>query len=180
MKDPDFDIEEPQRSRSPWLVACLGCSVVMILGAVVLCAVGGYFAYLAWGKVDQFASRYEQRGYQRYAGQVMTVDTPVDSPRVYTAQVLKVNSNVAADLAVMAQVLEIYGTVDGDIDFMGQLLVVKPTGVVKGDIRIEAGQVIEVQGVVEGEITGSYQVLKRSNNEQAEQTTVADTADQQE
>jgi hypothetical protein len=157
-------------------VTCLACSVVLIIGLALLAAVGGYFLFLAFDKMDEFAVRYEQQGYERMTGQVMSINEPIESPRVYTAQVLKINADVDADLAVMAQVLEIHGTVHGDIDFVGQLLVVKPGGVVKGDIRVEAAQVIQVQGVVEGEITGSYQVLKNDNAQNTPESTATDDA----
>jgi cytoskeletal protein CcmA (bactofilin family) len=78
----------------------------------------------------------------------------------------------------MAQVAEIRGTVDGDIDFLGQVWEIKDNGIVKGNINSHGAQVIKVRGLVEGEITGSYQTLddpsqdKRSKTDASEPDSV--------
>jgi len=92
---------------------------------------------------------------------VIEVSQPVSKPTVYVAQVVKLNADADADLAVMAQVAEIAATVHGDIDFLGQTLVVKRNGVLHGDIRVQGAQVIDVKGIVDGKITGAYQILRQ-------------------
>ena len=67
-----------------------------------------------------------------------------------------------ADLALICQMAEISGTVKGDIAFVGQMLLIKKDAVVEGDINVENGQVITVQGTVKGEIKGNYQQLHRT------------------
>ncbi len=84
---------------------------------------------------------------------------PIDSSRVYTAQVVIIRDDVEADIAIMSQSAEIHGTVNGDIDFLGQVLIIQSNAVVTWDVRVEMGQLIQVQGTVEGEVTGSYQIL---------------------
>ncbi len=73
-------------------------------------------------------------------------------------------------MAIFAQVAEVYDTVEGDIDFFGQMLTIHPNAVVKGDIRVQGAQVVQVRGKVEGTITGSYSVLDRPASPAAPQT----------
>jgi len=53
--------------------------------------------------------------------------------------------------------------VTGNIEFYGQMLTVKPDAVVNGKINVKAAQMIDVQGTINGEVTGSYQVLDWPN-----------------
>ena len=156
--DPDVP------SGSGRSLACgllVGCGVLMLLGCALACGGVIFLGWKGYSQVDKFAREFEQRGYARVQGQVVDVTKPVSSDTVYVAQVLKIKADVHGNLAIMAQVVEIEATVDGDIDFLGQVLVVKKTGVVKGDIRARAAQVIDVQGTVEGKITGAYQALQK-------------------
>ncbi len=91
---------------------------------------------------------------------MIDVPGPVNDPTVYTAQVVRVTGDVNADVAIMAQVVEIYGEVNGDIDFSGQVLHIREGAVIKGDIRVKTAQVVIVEGVVEGKISGSYGALE--------------------
>ena len=36
---------------------------------------------------------------------------------------------------------------------------IKPDAIVTGDIRVEAGQLVQIQGSSEGKVTGNYQVF---------------------
>ena len=152
-----------KRGCSLLVVALLGCGTIILLGMIAICGLGiwGY----SWGmkQVDQFAAEYEAKGYERKTGQMMDVTEPVDKPRVYTAQLVTIRSEVNADLALMCQVVEIYGTVNGNIDFFGQMLTIKPGAVVNGNINVKGAQVIAVEGTLNGEVTGSYQVLNWPN-----------------
>jgi hypothetical protein len=139
----------------------IGCLVIGLIG-IVLCAGVGFFTYRwAMGKVDEVAKQYEDQGYKRITGQAYNATETVTEPTVFVCQVAKLRRGSEADLAFVCQLAEISGTVQGDIAFYGQMLTIKPDGVVKGDLFVQAGQVINVQGVVEGEITGSYQDLIR-------------------
>lgn len=135
----------------------------MLFGLIAVVGLGiwGY----SWGmkQVNQFAAEYEDQGYERVTGQMIDVTSPVDKPHVYTAQVLTIRTDVNADLALMCQVVEIHGTVNGNIDFYGQVLTVKPNAVVNGNINVKAAQMIDVQGTLNGEVTGSYQELNWPN-----------------
>ena len=139
----------------------VGCAALVFLGGILACGGLVFLGWKGYSQLDKFAAPFESRGYERVQGQIVKVSEPVSKPTVYVAQVLRLDADVHADLAIMAQVVEIAATVDGDIDFMGQTLVVKDSGAVKGDIRVKAAQVIDVKGTVDGQITGTYQVLRR-------------------
>jgi hypothetical protein len=152
-----------KRGCSPLAAVLLGCGTIILFGLIA--AIGlGIWGY-RWGmqQVDQFAAEYEAQGYERVTGQMIEVTSPVDKPQVYTAQLVTIRTDVNADLALMCQVVEIHGTVTGNIDFYGQVLTVKPNAAVHGNINVKAAQVIDVQGTLDGEVTGSYQVLNWPN-----------------
>ena len=152
----------PQKSGcSPLAMVLVGCGTVFLLGVVGL-GVAGFFGY-RWlsQQVEEFSAEFEAKGYEPVMVQIVDETDPIDSPRVYVAQSVIIRGDVDADLAIMAQTAEIHGTVTGDLDFMGQVLFIKPSAEVTGDIRVKAAQVIQVEGTVDGEITGNYQVLNR-------------------
>jgi hypothetical protein len=154
---------EPKRGMSGRKKVLLGCGCLTILGLLVC---GGLAGYGVWYGIrygirigNEFAKPFEEQGYERVTTQQLTETETVESPKVYMAQQLVIQEGSKADLAICCQMAELHGTFEGDIDFLGQLLHVKPDAVVKGDIRVKGGQVITIEGVVEGEISGSYQVL---------------------
>jgi hypothetical protein len=163
MKDELTSDVPKKRGCSPLAIVLLGCGTIILFGVIAVVGLGiwGY----SWGmkQLDQFATEYEAQGYERVTGQMIDVTSPVDKPQVYTAQVLTIRSDVNADLALMCQVVEIHGTVTGNIDFYGQVLTVKPDAVVNGNINVKGAQMIDVQGTINGEVTGSYQVLNWPN-----------------
>ena len=48
--------------------------------------------------MNEFATKYEEKGYERVNGQVIDEQQPIDSARVYTAQVVILREDVAADI----------------------------------------------------------------------------------
>jgi len=159
MNQQTIHVVHEKRGCSPLAIVLAGCGTVLLLGIISIVVV--VFLGYRWTvqKADEFATKYEAKGYQHVSGQMIEENQPIDSPRVYTAQVVIIREDVEADIAIMSQSAEIHGTVHGDIDFLGQLLVIHPDAVVTGNIRVEMGQVIQIQGTVEGEVTGSWQVL---------------------
>jgi hypothetical protein len=145
-------------------MAILGCGGVCLLLLLAVCGGGAYFIRSAYVEAKDFATSFEEQGYQRVSGQVIDERDQVTSPKVYFAQVARVYSDVNADLAFAVQVAEIHGTVDGDIDFYGQVLVIKPGAVVKGNVRVKWAQVVQIEGTVEGEVSGNYQHLQRQES----------------
>ena len=163
MNQETIQVVREKRGCSPLAIVLAGCGTVLLLGIISIVVVGVLGYRWAAQKADEFATKYEEKGYQRYSGQMFDETQPIDSSRVYTAQLVIIRERVEADIAIMAQSAEIHGTVNGDVDFLGQLLVIKSDAVVTGDIRVEMGQVIQIEGTVEGEVTGSWQVLDWPN-----------------
>jgi hypothetical protein len=156
-----------KRGMSTGAKVVLGCGAVLFLGMIAVCGGFGYLGWWGWRQVDSFAQGFVAKGYKRQMGQVLVVPGPVNEPTVYTGQVVQIPGEVNADIAIMAQMTEITGTVNGDIDFTGQVLHIKKGGVVKGDIRVAGAQVIQVDGTVEGQITGNYGALENSTQSAA-------------
>lgn len=161
VKEPFPPEKPPSSGRSIVVGLLVGCATLLVIAGVLACGGLLFLGWKGYGQLDKFAGPFQARGYERVQGQVIEVSQPVSKPTVYVAQVVKLNADADADLAVMAQVAEIAATVHGDIDFLGQTLVVKPNGVVHGDIRVQGAQVIDVKGTVDGEIAGSYQILRQ-------------------
>ncbi len=159
MNEQTIHVVHEKRGCSPLAIVLAGCGTVLLLGVISIVVV--VFLGYKWTvqKADEFATKYEEKGYHHVSGQMIEETEPIDSSRVYTAQVVILREDVEGDIAIMSQSAEIHGAVHGDIDFLGQLLIIKPDAVVTGDVRVEMGQVIQIQGTVEGEVTGSYQIL---------------------
>ncbi|HEX6984095.1 MAG TPA: polymer-forming cytoskeletal protein [Planctomycetaceae bacterium] len=160
--------DAPRRGLSATNKVLIGCGLVMLLSLLLLCGGGVLLGRKAWNAVsgvlatvDEFVAEFEQKGYRRVAGQAITVTEPVEQPTVYKAQAVELKSDANADLAFAAQVVRIEGTVDGDVDFLGQVLEVAPGGHVTGDIRVKWGQVVNVQGRVDGTITGDVMQVQQ-------------------
>jgi hypothetical protein len=162
LKEPMYADDQHRSSRSLVAGLLLGCGTLVCIAGILACSGIVFLGWKGYTQLDSFAREFERRGYTRAMGQVMDVTDPISKPTVYVAQVVKFKADVHGDLALMAQVVEIEATVHGDIDFLGQVLTVKEGAVVKGDIRVRGAQVINVQGVVEGKITGTYQNLRRN------------------
>ena len=169
MKDEAKPIGEPNQGWSAGKKLLLGCGCLTVLGMLVCGGIAGVGAWYGIQMAGDFTEPFEAQGYERIDGQQVTETARVESPRLYVAQQLAIQQGSTADLAILCQMAELHGTFEGDIDFMGQMLQVKPDAVVRGDIRIKNGQMITVEGVVEGEITGSYQMLddRRGTDEAA-------------
>jgi cytoskeletal protein CcmA (bactofilin family) len=153
-------LESDRRGLSTGAKFVLGCGLLLLLGVLAACGGIAYLGWWGWSQVDAVAQEFTAQGYQRQMGQVINVPGPVDEPTVYVGQMVYVNGEVNADVAFVAQMVEVNGQVNGDIDFNGQMLHIKPGAVVKGDIRVKAGQAIIIEGIVEGKISGNYQSLQ--------------------
>jgi hypothetical protein len=162
MDAPPFSDSAPSRKRlSKGAKIGIGCGVAAGVMIVVVCA--GVIVAAIWGfnKVNAFAREFEQKGYVRVQGQVIEVTQPVSTPTVYTCQVVKIKSDVNADVAIMCQVAEVYSTIDGDVEFFGQSLTIRPEAVITGDLKVRGAQVVDIQGRVDGQVSGNYQAITR-------------------
>jgi hypothetical protein len=153
---------DEKRGMSGFTKTLLGCGCLAVLGVLVCAGLIGGGAWYAYNTANRFVQGFESQGYERVTAQQFTESAPVTSKKAYLVQQLIIRDGSRDDLAIAAQIAELHGTFDGDIDFLGQMLQITSDAVVKGDIRVEGAQMIKVDGTVEGEISGNYQVLDDS------------------
>ena len=151
--------DKPARKGGCVLKGILGCGCLMFVGFIALAASAVWLSVLGFQHLDDYSEPFAEKGYRVRRGQMINERQTVEQPTVYTAQIVRIKDGSDGNLAFMCQVVEIQGTVEGDIDFMGQALTIKPDAIVTGDIRVKAGQVVRLDGRVDGEIEGSMQEL---------------------
>ena len=137
-----------------WLSGC-GCNVVFF-GGIVCCGLGstGYALlapYIAW------VQSLNDRGYAFQGAETLEL-TSRDDPTAFFAREVVVTGEVD-DVAFLVEIARIEGRVDGDIEFLGRELIIEPSGVVTGDIRVQGAERVSVKGEVGGEITGEWGFL---------------------
>lgn len=179
---PEKPVPPPTTNKSGCPVAAIlfGCAAVMLV-VVVLCAGGGIYGYrYVIQKVDAFAAKFETEGYERVSGQAIDVTQSPENKPIYVCQVLTVSEEVNVDIAIAAQIAEIKADVHGDVDFFGQVLKIHEGVTIHGDVRVEMAQLVEIRGEVEGEVTGSYQILeypKKASSQTAAPRTTGEKPD---
>lgn len=158
---PPVPNAQPAKKRS-----CLGGCLIALVILVLLAGVGGFLGY-KWGMgwLNDHVAEFEAQGYEAQWGQMIDVDEPVDKKMVYVGQSVKIRSNVNTDVAVFAQQAEIYGEIQGTLHFTGQILTIKGDAVIHGDVDIDVAQIAQIEGKVEGEVKGSYQLLTNEKGE---------------
>lgn len=159
MKDEAKSGPEAKRGMSGASKVLLGCGCLGVLGILVCAGAIGVGAWYGINAANEFAQPFEEDGYQRVNAQQLTVFKPVESTTVYFGQQVSIKDGSTASLAFACQMVELHGTIEGDVDFLGQVLHIKSDAVVKGDVHVKSAQVVIVEGEVQGEVTGSYQVL---------------------
>jgi hypothetical protein len=156
MYEPTSLDAPPKRGMSTGAKIGIGCGVTALL-LILICGGLAWYGYNYFIKqAEAFVSDFESKGYVRTSAQVVDVNQPLSQSTVYFAQVVRVNANVDGNLAFAVQVAEINSTVNGDIDFFGQALKINKGAVVTGDVRVKGAQVVDIQGTVQGQVSGSY------------------------
>ena len=148
--------EEATKKSSVGKKIGLGCGCGCLV--VILLVVG--LLYWGYSTVAGFVSEYEEQGYAMVEVQAMVVkdDEVVQGPILYFGKSVTIDGTIEGDVAAMCQALTINGTINGNLDLLCQAVTISETGIVTGDINCEGVQVLVVDGIVEGEITGSIQV----------------------
>ena len=149
----------PQKKKlskgAKWAIGCgSGCLTVLILTAIAITAVSLYVkkqiaAYERELKNQGFTTVMEQ--------QLLTITEKVHAPILYKGQLVRLLADSNCDVAILAQAAEIHGTIYGKVYFRGQALTIEPNAKVYGGIDAKAS-VIQNLGLIEGEITGTYQL----------------------
>ena len=179
---PQYEYSKPAPPRKTGR-GLFGCCLTTLV-VIALVAIGGYFVFRTakreianvmnqvsgligtiegledLANAEEILLDYEEKGYERIEGQIIKETEPIDNKRLYIAQVLEIKSDVSTDIAIFAQSATIRGTINGDLDFAGQMLNIEKGAVVKGDVNCRLGQVLVINGKVEGKLRGGYQSLQ--------------------
>ncbi len=144
------------RGIASWLLWVL----VALIGLAVLLALGGWagFRYFV-GKAEGYVEQFEAKGYKRFEARQSMVDQDFDEKRVYYGEYCRIRGDCSTDLALISQVAEVHGKVDGDLFFWGQTLLIKRDAVITGNLDAPWAQFIVIDGRVDGEISGFYQMI---------------------
>lgn len=134
----------------------LGCLVVIIIGIIAMIGGGLWLKE----KIDEMQSELESAGFTNTVqGQLLEVTEPETLPTLYKAQVVHIKTDIDSDVAILAQVAEIHSRISGKVYFRGQVLTIHPDAVIGNGLDVKA-QMVQKAGTVEGEITGTYQVMQ--------------------
>jgi len=151
------------KAKGCFIATGIGCLVI-----IVIMSVFGFFAYKLGKKMyDGFMSQitqFEEQGYKRVDGQVITVSEVVTEPTVYVGQSARIEKGSERGLAIFCQTASIEGKVNGNVYFMGQILTIEPNSEITGNLNVAAQQV-NIFGKLQGELQGTYQVLNRDDEE---------------
>ena len=153
----DGEVTVEQKSTKGKKIGCgCGCGCLLI---IIVIALAIFFLFRS---MLGFVTDFEDKGYARQDGQVLVVseDTTVVGPIVYFGQVIKIEGTVDGNVAAMCQEIIVSGTINGDLDVLCQIVKITETGVVTGNIHSEGAQILQNEGTVKGEITGTFQVME--------------------
>lgn len=151
----------PRKSPAvPIIIGCAGLSLVAIIGMAVVIGFGiATFKRVLEQEIADFSLPFEAQGFERRTGQVMHIRSDILVPTVLVGQVVEIHADTDADLAVLAQILKVHGTIDGTLTFRGQILEITPGAVITGDLDIRGAQSVQMNGRVDGEVHGTWQVM---------------------
>ena len=115
--------------------------------------------------LDEIVAEYKKKGYKHISAQVHVVDKPLTGNYIFTCQALEVRSEIRGNVVVLSQAMIVKGRIDGNVHLLGQGIVVERGAVITGDVHSRLAQLISIEGVIEGKLTGAFQALvgKRSN-----------------
>ncbi|MBX3375361.1 MAG: hypothetical protein KF817_16160 [Phycisphaeraceae bacterium] len=151
----------PRKSPAvPIIIGCAGLALVAIIGMAVVVGFGIVtFKRILEQEIADFSLPFEAQGFERRTGQVMHIRSDILVPTVLVGQVVEIHADTDADLAVLAQILKVHGTIDGTLTFRGQILEIASGAVITGDLDIRGAQSVLMNGRVDGEVRGTWQVM---------------------
>jgi len=168
--EPEAAIQEetPKKSGKGKKIACgCGCGCLVIILIII-----GFF-YWAYQTVAVYVDGFEEQGYARVFGQeiVISESDSVTGPVVYFGQQVTIAGTIDGDVAVACQQLTVKGTINGNLDILAQQVTITDSGVVTGNIHSEGVQMLLVNGRVDGEITGDYQLMQKKSDASSDTST---------
>lgn len=158
----------PKKSGKGKKITCgCGCGCLVI----ILIIIG--FIYWAYQTVAVYVDGFEEQGYARVDGQAIVISESdsVTGPVVYFGQQVTIAGTIDGDVAVACQQLTVKGTINGNLDILAQQVTITDSGVVTGDIHSEGVQMLLVDGRVDGEITGEYQLMQKKSDTSSDAAT---------
>ena len=160
--------ETTKKSSKGKKIAC-GCGC----GCLVIILIIAGFIYWAYIGATAYVRDFEEQGYARVNGQsiVISESDSVTGPVVYLGQQVTIAGTINGDVAVACQQLTVKGTINGNLDILAQQVTITDSGVVTGDIHSEGVQMLLVNGRVDGEITGDYQLMQKKSDASSDTST---------
>lgn len=156
MSDVYIPPNEERGGGMKWFFGC-GCGCVIIL--ILLIALFAAAVFYIKGLVGDWKEEFKELGFERTVqSQMLTISKDVTEPTLFMGQVVTITGNITTNVAIIAQTGEISSTIDGTVYFRGQVLRITESAVLKKDLDVYC-QIVNVIGTVEGDITGTYQVL---------------------
>ena len=147
-------------SKMGCLFGCgIGCVTVTLIAITVIFFVGRY----AMKQYNAVMERFEREGYKKVEDQIIVVDERITEPTIFVGQSVSIRKGSDRGIALLCQSGEIDGRVEGNVHFIGQALVIKKGAELMRDLDVKA-QMVEIHGVVRGQVTGVYQFM---NNQPA-------------
>jgi hypothetical protein len=156
----------PAPKQSSWLPKVLiGCGVALVV-FIIACVVAGWLFYrkgsdLAKEIAGQEAAEFVDQGF------VKATEEPtgtVDQKTVFVSGILfTLDKDTTADVAiVMGGMATVKSHVGGTLFFRGTSINITPEAVIDGDLDVAGIQgaqaMVQMQGTVNGQITGNYQL----------------------
>lgn len=154
----------------------IGCLVVFLVVLILTCGGGIAWYFMSWGKYQDFGNEFVQQGYTLIEDTTVAVNDPETGPLAIVAQAVNIMADIDGDVAIAARAAEIRGTIDGDLDFYGLALHIAPGAHITGDIRIRSAKAVQVEGAVDGSITGEWDAFQ--DNRPPEREEAADAPEQ--
>lgn len=166
----DFDQHsQPRQGMSTGAKVGIGCGVVILIVLVLICGGALTWHFLSWGKYQEFGSEFEQQGYTLTEETAVDINSPRTGPLVIVGQAVNVNADVEGDLAIAARAANIESTVNGNLDFYGMVLNIGRNAHITGDIRIRSATAVNIEGIVDGTLSGEWTALEDRRRQQPDQ-----------
>ena len=126
--------------------------------------------------MSQF-NEFEDKGWKRQMGQVVTVTFPPAEETYYVAQEVRISTAVDKEIGIVAQSAVLNGTFEEKVYFRGQSIVIEPQAHLKKGLDVQC-QVIDQQGKVDGGISGNYGALNAASSATATESLMEETTEQ--
>lgn len=143
--------------RGCWIGCGIGCLVVTLIAAALVAAA----VWFVRDQVKTIRDRFEREGYETVERQVIDVTERLAEPTVFIGQTVTIREGSERGVAILAQSAEIHGEIVGNVHFVGQMLTLHKDARLKRDLDVKA-QLVNLYGVVDGQITGFYQALNKA------------------